>query len=154
KNPPAGLHGRAELAGGSFDSLAGAAELGYSAGPNHFEASAQGFHTARYLDPPVLDNFTNWGNGSGFSASYERDFSEKSRLRFTVEHSKPRYVVPNERLQQSAGQRQDSANTESSGQIYFQHIASSDLLWSLSASVRDDSFTLDSNSLATPVIVS
>jgi len=154
KNPPAGLHGRVELSGGSFDSVGGAAEVGYSAGPNHFEAGAQGFHTGRYLDPPVLDNFTNWGNGSGFSASYERDFSEKSRLRFTVAHSETRYVVPNERLQLIAGQRQDADSGETSGQIYFQHVASSNLLWSLSASVRDDSFTLRSNELPTPVAVS
>jgi len=154
KNPPAGWHGRVELGGGSFDSIGGAAEIGYSAGSNHLEASAQGFHTDRYLDPPVLDNFTNRGNGSGFSASYERDFSEKSRLRFTVTRSETRYTVPNERVQQAAGQRQDADSQETSGQIYFQHIASPNLLWSLSASVRDDSFTLDSNDLSTPVIVS
>src|SRR5215475_12630413 len=154
KNPPAGLHGRFETGGGSFDSIGGAAELGYSAGANHFEASLQGFHTDRYLDPPVLDNFTNWGNGSGFAASYERDFSDKNRLRFTVTHSETRYVVPNERVQQASGQRQDAHSGETSGQIYFQHIASANLLWSLSASVRDDSFTLRSNDLSTPVIVS
>jgi hypothetical protein len=154
KNPPTGLHGRVELGGGSFDSIGGAAEFGYSAGPNHFEASAQGFHTGRYLDSPVLDNFTNWSNGSGFSASYERDFSDRDRLRFTVTHSETRYVVPNERVQQAAGQRQDADSHETSGQIYFQHIVSSNLLWSLSASVRDDSFTLRSNDLSTPVIVS
>jgi outer membrane cobalamin receptor len=154
KNPPAGLHGRVELGSGSFDSIGGAAEIGYSAVANHFEASAMGFHTDRYLDPPVLKNFTNWGNGSGFSGSYERDFSDKDRLRFTVTHSETRYAVPNERVQQIAGQRQDAASTETSGQIYFQHIASSNLLWSLSASVRDDSFSLRSNDLSTPVIVS
>jgi hypothetical protein len=154
KNPPAGLHGRFETGGGSFDSIGGAAELGYSAGPNHIEASVQGFHTDRYLDPPVLDNFTNWGNGSGFSASYERDFSDKNRLRFTVTHSESRYVVPNERVQQAAGQRQDADSDETSGQVYFQHIVSPNLLWSLSASARDSSFTLGSNDFSTPVIVS
>jgi outer membrane cobalamin receptor len=154
KNPPAGLHGRVELGGGSFAAVGGAAEIGYSAGHNHFEASAQGFHTDRYLDPPVVDNFTNRGNGSGFSAAYEREFSEKDKLRFTVTRSETRYVVPNERVQQVAGQRQDADSIEASGQIYFQHIASPNLLWSLSASVRDDSFTLRSNDLSTPVIVS
>ena len=154
KNPPAGWHGRFELGGGSFDSTGGAAEIGYSAGVNHFEASAQGFHTDRYLDPPVLENFTNRGNGSGLSVSYERDFSEKSRLRFTVTHGETRYAVPNERVQQLSGQRQDAFAGETAGQIYFQHIASSNLLWSLSASVRDDSFTLRSNDFSTPVIVS
>jgi TonB dependent receptor/TonB-dependent Receptor Plug Domain len=154
KNPPAGLHGRFELGGGSFDSIAGATELGYSAGPNHFEAGVRGFHTDRYLDPPSLDNFTNGGNGSGSSGSYERDFSDKNRLRFTVMHSESRYVVPNERVQQASGQRQDAHSEETSGQIYFQHIVSPNLLWSLSASVRDNSFTLGSNAFSIPVIVS
>jgi len=154
KNPPAGWHGRLELGGGSFASINGAAEIGMSRGPNHFEASAQGFHTDRYLDPPVLDNFSNSGNGAGGSASYERDFSERDKLRLTVSHNETRYIVPNERVQQSAGQRQDASSAETSGQIYFQHIASQDLLWSLSTSIRDTSFTLRSNALSTPVIVS
>jgi hypothetical protein len=153
KNPPAGWHGRAELGGGRFASIGGAAELGYSAGANHFEASAQGFHTDRYLDPPVLDNFTNRANGSGFSAAYERELSERDKLRLTVAKSETRDIVPNEIVQQAAGQRQDAFSIETSGQIYFQHIASPNLLWSLSASVRDNSFTLQSNDLSTPVIV-
>ncbi|HSC44528.1 MAG TPA: TonB-dependent receptor [Candidatus Acidoferrum sp.] len=154
KNPPAGWHGRVELGGGSFASASGAAEIGMSRGHDHFEASAQGFHTDRYLDPPVLDNFSNSGNGAGESAAYERDFSERDKLRFTITHNETRYAVPNELVQQSAGQRQDASTAETSGQIYFQHIASPDLLWSLSASIRDTSFTLRSNDLSTPVIVS
>jgi hypothetical protein len=132
KNPPAGWHGRFEAAGGSFDSLGGAGEIGYSTGKNHFELSGQGFHSGRYLDPPVLENYTNWGNGNGFSAAYERDISERDRLRFTVSRNETRYAVPNERVQQSAGQRQDADNTEVSGQIYYQHVSANNLLWSLS----------------------
>jgi len=66
KKSAGGLHGRFETGGGSFDSVSGAGEIGYSSGKNHFEASGQGFHSGRYLDPPVLDNFTNAGNGNGF----------------------------------------------------------------------------------------
>jgi hypothetical protein len=154
KNPPEGWHGRFEAGGGSFDSLTGAAELGYTAGKNHVELTGRGFHSDRYLDPPVLQNFTNWGNGNGFSAAYERDFSERDRLRFTISRSETRYSVPNELVQQAAGQRQDVDNTEISGQIYYQHISSENLLWSFSGSVRDASLVLRSNDLATPVIVS
>jgi hypothetical protein len=154
KNPPEGWHGRFEAGGGSFDSLNGAAEIGYTAGKNHLEFSGRGFHTDRYLDPPVLQNFTNWGNGNGFSAAYEHDFSERDRLRFTITRSDTRYTVPNELVQQAAGQRQEVDNTEISGQIYYQHISSENLLWSFSGSVRDASFVLRSNDLATPIIVS
>jgi len=154
KNPPAGWHGRIEAGGGSFDSLSGTAEIGYTAGKNHLEFGGRGFHSDRYLDPPVLQNFTNWGNGNAFSAAYERDFSERDRLRFTIARSETRYAVPNELVQQAAGQRQDGDNIEISGQIYYQHISSENLLWTFSGSVRDASFNLRSNNLATPIIVS
>jgi len=154
KNPPEGWHGRIEAGGGSFDSLSGTAEIGYTAGKNHLEFGGRGFHSDRYLDPPVLQNSTNWGNGNGFSAAYEHDFSERDRLRFTIARSETRYTVPNELVQQAAGQRQDADNTEISGQIYFQHISSENLLWTFSGSVRDASFALRSNDLATPIMVS
>ena len=153
KNPPTGWHGRMEVGGGSFDSLNGAGEIDYSSGKNHFELGGQGFHTDRFLDPPVLDNFTNWANGNSLSAAYERDFSDGDRLRFTFTSSEARYTVPNELVQQSAGQRQDSDNTEVSGQIYFQHLTLQDRIWSFSASIRDASSQLRSNDFATPVIV-
>src|SRR6266851_1993201 len=154
KNPPGGWHGRIEAGGGSFDSLSGTAEIGYTAGKNHLEFGGRGFHSDRYLDPPVLQNFTNWENGNGFSAAYEHDFSERDRLRFTIARSETRYTVPNELVQQAAGQRQDGDNTEISGQIYYQHISSENLLWTFSGSLRDASFNLRSNNLATPIIVS
>ena len=148
KNPPVGLHGRFETGGGSFDSVSGAGEIGYSSGKNHFEASGQGFHSGRYLDPPVLDNFTNAGNGNSLSVAYERDFSERDRLRFTISRSDAHHTVPNERIQQTAGQRQDADATEVSGQIYYRHISSQNLLWSFSGSARDASAVLLSNNFA------
>jgi hypothetical protein len=154
KNPPAGVHGRFEAGGGSFSSVNGAGELGYSSGRNHFEFSGQGFHSGRYLDPPVLDNFTNWGNGSGFSASWGHDFSDRDRLRVTFLHNETRFTVPNERLQQAAGQRQDITNSETGAQIYFQHISSGELLYTVSGSIRDFRATLRSNPFSTPVSVS
>jgi hypothetical protein len=153
KNPPAGLHGRFEAGGGSFESLDGAAELGYSARKNHYELSGQGLHTDRYLDPPVLQNYTNWGNSSGVSASYGRDFFTADRLRIAYFLNEVRFAVPNERVQQAAGQHQNSATSETGGQIFYQHIGSNNLLSTFSAGVRDSTFTLRSNGLATPVVV-
>jgi hypothetical protein len=154
KDVPNGLHGQFEAEGGSFSTVTGSAALSYSAGKNRFSASGDGFHGDRYLDPPVLEDFTDRGNAAGFSASYERDFSEKDRLRVTVSHSAVRFLVPNELIQQQAGQRQDVSNRETAGQIFFQHTVSPDLFLSFSGSVRDASATLTSNPLATPVIAS
>jgi TonB-dependent Receptor Plug Domain len=154
KDVPGGLHGQMDAGGGSFSTVTGSAALSYAAGKNRFSASGNGFHTDRYLDPPVLANFTNRGSAGGFSASYERDFSDRDRLRITVIHDDVRFLVPNELVQQDALQRQDITNRETTGQIYFQHTISSGLFLSFSGSARDTSATLTSNPSSTPVIVS
>jgi hypothetical protein len=154
KNIPSGLHGQFDVVGGSFRTTNGSAGVSYAQGKNRYAISGDGFHTERYLDPPVLANYTNRASAGGFSASYERDFSDRDRLRVTISHNVVRFLVPNELVQQEAGQRQDIANSETTGQVYFQHIISPDLLLSFSGSVRDAAATLSSNPLATPVIVS
>jgi hypothetical protein len=153
KDAPRGFHGQFDAGGGSFSTVTGTAVLSYSAGKNRFSASGNGFHTDRYLDPPVQNNFTNRGNAGGFSASYERDFSDRDRLRVTVIHNAVRFLVPNELVQQQALQRQDITNKETIGQIFFQHTISSSLFLSFSGSVRDASSTLTSNPSSTPVVV-
>jgi outer membrane cobalamin receptor len=154
KDLPSGLHGQFDADGGSFSAVNGSAALSYARGAQRFFAGGNGFHTDRYLDPPVLANYTNRGNAAGFSASYERDFSASDRLRVSLTHNVVRFLVPNELVQQQAGQRQDRANTETSGQVYFQHSISPTLFLSFSGSIRDSSASLTSNAQATPVIIS
>src|SRR6202045_5373533 len=137
KNAPVGLHGDFDAEGGSFSTGAAHAALFYSNGPNRFSASGDGFHTDRYLDPPVLSNYTNRGNAGGFSASYERDFSSNDRLFLTVTQHAVRYLAPNELVQQQAGQREDAAQRETSGQARYTHTFSPELLLSVAGSVRD-----------------
>lgn len=154
KDVPSGLHGRIDAGGGSFSTAGGSAALSYAHGRNRFSLSGHGFHTDRYLDPPVLENFTNTANAGGVSGSYEQEFSERDRVRITVTHNLARFLVPNYLVQQTAGQRQSIADTETSGQISFQHLISPDLLLSVSGDVRDATAELFSNVSSTPVIVS
>ena len=154
KNPPDGLHGELGVEGGSFSTASASGRVSYASGKNRFSLGGQAFHTDRYLDPPVLQNFTNRANSDGFAASYERDFSENDRLRVSVSHNSVRFLVPNELVQQNALQRQDIADVETSGQIYWQHIVSPDVVLSMAASVRDSRAALSSNSSATPIVVS
>src|ERR1700736_6557854 len=154
KDVPDGLHSQLDLNPGSFSSISGSAALSYAAGEHRFSVSGNGFHTDRYLDPPVLENFTNRGNAGSFSAGYERELSGSDRLSFTIIHNVVRFLVPNEVVQQRARQRQDITNLETSGQVFFQHTISPNLFLSLSGSVRDASADLTSNPSATPVIVS
>src|SRR5882762_3088395 len=153
KDAPRGFHGQFDAGRGSFSTVTGTAALSYSAGRNRFSASGNGFQTDRYLDPPVQKNFTNRGNADGFSASYERDFSDRDRLRITVSHNAVRFLVPNELVQQQALQRQDIKNSETTGQVFYQHTISPSLFLNFSGSVRDASSTVTSNPFSTPVLV-
>ncbi len=154
KNPPDGLHAEASIEGGSFSTVGGSARISFARDNDRFSIGGQGFHTERYLDPPVLQNFTNRANSDGIFAAYERDLSDRDRLRISISHNSVRYLVPNELIQQDALQRQDIGSVETSGQIYFQHILSSDMVFSAAGSIRDSQATLSSNLLSTPVIVS
>jgi TonB dependent receptor/TonB-dependent Receptor Plug Domain len=154
KNLPLGWHGALEAEGGSFSTAAESAAISYAGSADRFSASGYGFHSARYLDPPVLANLTNRANAYGFSVSYERDLTSRDRLRINLQRSDFRFLVPNELMQQAAGQRQDRDNFETSGQLFYQHTISSDLLFSALGSVRDSGATLSSNSNSTPITVS
>ena len=154
QNAPDGWHGEFDAEGGSFSTGSAHAALFYANGANRFSVSGDGFHTDRYLDPPVLDNYTNRGNAGGFSASYERDLSSSDRLFFTVTQHAVRYLVPNELVQQQAGQREDAEQMETSGQVRYTHTFSPELLFSLAGSVRDATALLSSNAQSIPVIVS
>lgn len=153
KNLPDGLHGELEAGGGSFATGNVSARTSYARGKNRFGISIDGFHTDRYLDPPVLANFTNRANADTFFASYEHNFSDHDRLRMSLSRSAIRFLVPNELVQEQAGQRQDVANSETSGTIDYEHTFSTDLLMIFAGSVRDAGSTLSSNAASTPVIV-
>jgi hypothetical protein len=154
KNNPAGLHGEFEAQGGSFATASGSGALFYSSGGNRVSITGDGFHSDRYLDSPVLQNYTNAGNAGGLSSSYERDFSNGDRVFLTFARHEVRYEVPNELVQQEAGQRQDSREKETSGQIRYTHAFSADILLSVAGSVRDASALLNSNAQSTPIVVS
>src|SRR6202521_3302219 len=153
KNAPNGLHGEFDAEGASFSTGSAHAALFYASGANRFSVSGDGFHTDRYLDPPVLGNYTNRGNAGGFTASYERDFSSVDRIFLTVTQHAVRYMVPNELIQQQAGQREDAAQQETSGEVRYTHTFSPELLLSIAGSVRDATALLSSNAQSTPIIV-
>lgn len=154
KDAPAGLHGQVLAGGGSFGSEDGNIDLSYKRSRNYLSASAGGFRSNRYLDPPVLGNYTNSGSSGSFSSSYVRELSDGSRLRVTVAHDVVNFLVPNELLQQIAGQRQSRQNQETTGAAYYQRTIATNLLLDVQGSVRDTSAQLSSNLLSTPIIAS
>ena len=139
EDPGLGLHGEAVLAGGSFDTADGYLLTQYEWGKNTVGVNAEGAMTNRYLNPPVLQNFTNNATTGDFGASYERDFSNHDRLSFSVRHEFSRFLVPNELVQESAGQRQYRNNLETMGIVSYQHVFSQNVVGDLHGMVRDDS---------------
>jgi outer membrane cobalamin receptor len=147
-----GLHGKAVVSGGSFGTADGYFMSQYGRGKNTLGVSASGSMTERYLDPPVLGNFTNNATTVDFSARYERDFTDRDRLGLIVRHEQARFQVPNENLQEVAGQRQDRTSYETAGIVSYQHFFSPNAVGTLGGMMRDLSVGLTSNDRATPII--
>jgi hypothetical protein len=150
-DPAPGLHGEAVLQGGSFDQRSGFASLQYGRGKNTFGISGEGFYTDRYLDPPVPQNYNNYGSGGSLSARFERAWtpSDTTRLYFSTHHAG--FLVPDEILQRAAGQRQDRTAGETMGQISHTHLFSPNVLLQARAMVRDTSALLWSNEFSIPI---
>lgn len=107
-----GLHGQAVLSGGSYATASSSDGLLYLRGRNTFSLSASVSTTALYFDPVVPENFTN-----NATLNLRREFS--------------RFLIPNELVQQQAGQRQHGDNVEALGSVSFQHSFSPDALLSV-----------------------
>jgi outer membrane cobalamin receptor len=152
KDSGAGLHGEAVLAGGSFATGDGYLLTQYGWGKNTLGISAQGAMTDRYLNPPVRQNFTNNGTTGDFGGSYERDFANHDHLSFSLRHELSRFLVPNEQVQEAAGQRQDRNNFETMGIASYQHLFSPNVVGDVHGMVRDDSEGLSSNPFSTPIL--
>lgn len=148
-----GLHGEVVLSGGSFDSAGAFGQGQYSWGKNTLGASASGNLTDHYLNPVVPQNFSNTGTLGDFSVNYQRDITDKDRFSFMVRHEVARYDIPNELVQQQAGQRQTADNLETMGSVSYQHIFSSNVLTDLRGMVRDNANDFNSNPESTPIEV-
>jgi TonB-dependent Receptor Plug Domain len=147
-----GLHGKVVLSGGYYDTANGYGQVQKKWGKNLVGASAAGAMTSHYLNPVVPENFTNHGTTGDFSTRYERDFTQSDRLWMSVRHEFSRFQIPNELVQQDAGQRQYGDNFETLGSIGYQHIFSPDVLANFTGMVRNNANNLYSNEDSTPVI--
>src|ERR1017187_6412712 len=147
-----GFHGEVVLSGGSFDTAGGYTMLQYLEGKNTFGVTVAGAMTGRYLSPPVPDNYTNNGTTGDFSGFFERDFTPSDRLSLMYRHELARFDIPNENVQQAVGQRQDGDIFENLGMFSYHHLFSANTVGNLGGMIRDNSNSLSSNLLSTPII--
>lgn len=94
----------------------------------------------------------NRGTTGDFSASYERDLTAKDNLKVNFRHELSRFLIPDELIQEQAGQEQSGDHFESLGTVRFQHVASADRLYTLAGMVRDNANDLSSNDESTPIL--
>jgi Carboxypeptidase regulatory-like domain/TonB-dependent Receptor Plug Domain len=148
-----GFHGQLVVSGGSFDTAGTFAQAQYSWGKNSLGFSADGSMTNHYLNPVVPENFTNTGTTGDFSVDFERDLTSRDRLDLSVRHELARYEIPNEFVQQTAGQRQDADNFETMGIASYQHVFSANAVADVRGMVRENSNDFNSNANSTPIAV-
>jgi hypothetical protein len=180
RNTDPGLHGNLTLFGGSYDTGSASTKDQYTWGKNTVGVSASGNMTSHYLNPVVPENYTNNGTTANFSASYERDLTEKDRLTLIARHELARYQIPNELVQQNGaylpdsdnddgcppvppdeepadcvfipgGQLQTGGNFETMGSASYQHIFSSDAIGWLRFMARDNNNDFQSNPASWPL---
>jgi outer membrane cobalamin receptor len=147
----AGLHGQLVLSGGSYDSASSYGQMQEVVGKSAFGVSASGARTNHYLNPVVPENYTNTGTTGDFAGRYAVDLTNKDRLSLSVRHELARFLIPNESLQQQAGQVQNGDTFETMGTVNYQHIVSPDSLVALAGMVRDSANDLESNTNPTPI---
>ena len=151
KDAKPGFHGQTDFYGGSFNTAGAFAQAQYTWKGNTLGASASGSMTSHYLNPVVPENYTNNGTTGDFSLHYERDVTANDRLGLSVRHDFSRFQIPNELVQEEAGQRQYGDNFETMGIVSYQHVFSENTLGALRGMVRNNSNDLTSNPEATPV---
>lgn len=148
-----GWHGQTSFYGGSFDSVGGFAKVQFGWGKNTVSVSADGSRSDHYLNPVVPQNYSNSGTLGNFAGAFRRAFTQNDKLSLSVRHEVSRYDIPNELVQQAAGQRQNADNVETMGIAAYQHVFSANAMAQLSGMVRDDSDDFYSNAQSIPVYV-
>ena len=148
-----GHHFTADLQSGSYLSRGAALSHQYARKRTEVSYGVFGGLTDRYLDPPSIENFTNRGHSKGANLRFARDLGSRDRLTFYARRNQTSFLVPNDLVQQQAGQRQDRKSTESAGQVHYQGAFSARSLLSIRGMLRDLTSELWSNTLSTPVFV-
>jgi len=152
KDSRPGLHGQAVLTAGSFGTANAYLLAQFGWGKNTAALSADGAVTDRYLNPPVIQNYTNTATTADFAVRYERELTNHDRVGVILRREFAKFLVPDEQLQYRARQLQHRENFETLGILSYQHVFSSKLLADLHFMMRDDTDRLKSNPQSTPII--
>ncbi len=138
---------------GNFDNRAASIRHQFRTDTTSISLGGRGGYTDRYLDPPSIENFTNKATAGGFNIRVDRDLSDQDRVSFYLRTNETRFLVPNDLVQQDAGQRQDRFSGETATQVHYQRVVSPRVLGAVRFMHRDLTAQLWSNPESTPVRV-
>jgi hypothetical protein len=146
-----GFHGDAVASFGSFATASGGAAAEYGWSRTLLGVSGSTSQTDRYLDPPVEENFTNTGSTTNGAVQFEHAFSDADQLGISVRHGASRFLVPNERVQEEAGQRQQRTSRDTTASLSYHRLVSSSVVADVRVMVRSIGSGLFSNAASTPI---
>lgn len=146
-----GVHGNAVVSAGNFATASGGGAVQYGWSRALVGVSGNAARSDRYLDPPVEENFTNTGSGESVGFQLEREFSVADRFGAMVRSGRSQFLVPNELVQQEAGQRQERSSRDTTGVVSYQRIVSPSVVADARAMFRSVGADLSSNDASTPI---
>ena len=155
-NTRSGLEGPTQgglsLSGGSFSTGEIAADFATHTKRFGFLTNLSTTTSQRFLDPPTLDNFHNFGRtGKGFFR-LDYQFDQNNTLKGTFTFGGSNFQVPNRVVQEIAHQDLRQRLRDHSQSITYQHIFSPNSVAQFSFFNRNTHAKLTSNPSATPVV--
>ncbi len=144
--------GGLNFSGGSFSTGEIGADFSTHTKKFGFLTNLSATTSQRYLDPPTLDNFHNFGRtGKGFFR-LDYQFSQNDNLHGTFTFGGSNFQIPNRFEQELAGQDERERLRDNSQNITYQHIFSPNTVGQFSFFNRHGTAKLLSNPLSTPVV--
>ncbi len=117
------LHGSLTGGFGNFRERAVGATVGGTAGQNFgFFIASFGNRSRRYLDPVEIGNFHNHGRAGSLHTRFDWHLTPKDTLWINLSVAGSDFNVPNDRIQETAGQRQVQKLQDNSQSVSWQHV--------------------------------
>ena len=155
-NTRSGLEGPTQggvsFSGGSFSTGEVATDFATHTKKLGFLTNLSASTSQRYLDPPTLDNFHNFGRTGKAFFRLDYQFDANNTIRGVFNFGGSNFQVPNRTTQELAGQDQRQRLRDNSQNISFQHIFSPSTVAQFSFFHRESNAKLISNPSSTPVV--
>ncbi|HWO02285.1 MAG TPA: TonB-dependent receptor [Blastocatellia bacterium] len=143
--------GSVTLSGGSFSTFETSFNVGGHTRKFGYLVSGAGSTTARFLDPPAIENFHNGGNAFKSFGKLDYTPNERNLFRLNLFLNRQHFDVPNLPGQESAGQDQRRSASDDMESLSWEHTFSPNMVSYIAGYQRYNSSKLRSNVEATPV---